>query len=235
MFQIFLQIVFFSLFLSLYYIFSNILFRTFASICSHSRSIYLFIFCILDHDPIYECNHCCACDLYCINRVVQRGSPWSFEVIDTVDKGKGLISRNNIPKGSFVIEYIGIIITAEEAIHRFQQIQELASPCYVFALREYYGADKSKTYYIDATERGNVARLINHSCDANLKMVPVRTNHPEPHFTLFARRDISANEELTFSYGMINMNKQMKTKPCFCGSSTCAGFLPYEDHHSILQ
>lgn len=181
-----------------------------------------------NHDPIYECNHCCNCDISCSNRVVQRGSPWSFEVINTNNKGKGLISKNDISKGSFVIEYIGVILTEEEAKYRFQEVQKNDSPCYIFALKEHYGSNNVKTYFIDATEKGNIARLINHSCDGNLKLVPVRTNYVEPHFSLFARRNISMNEELTFSYGTTNVNNQKDCKPCFCGSSSCTGFLPYD-------
>ena len=38
---------------------------------------------------------------------------------------------------------------------------------------------------------GNIGRYLNHSCDPNLVMVPVRTSSAVPHLALFAARDIA--------------------------------------------
>jgi SET domain-containing protein len=57
---------------------------------------------------------------------------------------------------------------------------------------------------IDATHWGNVARLMNHSCEPNLIVVSVCQPHEADATTrlliLQAARDIVAGEELTFSY-----------------------------------
>ena len=50
----------------------------------------------------------------------------------------------------------------------------------------------------------NASRLINHSCNANLVMVPVFIEHHDhrcPNMALFARRTIEPDEELTLDFG----------------------------------
>eukprot|EP00198_Chlamydomonas_reinhardtii_P002420 XP_001691756.1 histone methyltransferase [Chlamydomonas reinhardtii] len=57
---------------------------------------------------------------------------------------------------------------------------------------------------IDATRLGNVARFFNHSCDGGclLPVVVRRRGSLVPGVGLFARRDISVGEELTFPYAL---------------------------------
>ena len=55
------------------------------------------------------------------------------------------------------------------------------------------------SFSIDARKYGNVARFINHSCDANLQPVKVFVDHQDlrfPRICLFAKRDVAAREEL---------------------------------------
>jgi len=54
---------------------------------------------------------------------------------------------------------------------------------------------------VDAEFVSNVGHFINHSCNPNLSMFPVRTSKSSPRLALFANRDIPALEELTFHYG----------------------------------
>lgn len=83
---------------------------------------------------------------------------------------------------------------------------------------------------IDATNFGNAARFINHSCDGgNVARVLVRqTGWPLPHVALFASRRILAGEEITMSYGEVQVEGQgdKNAPPCFCGSSNCLGVMP---------
>ena len=55
------------------------------------------------------------------------------------------------------------------------------------------------TYY-DAQLKGNAARFINHSCEPNLRPQFLRTSTVFPQVGLFAKRNIEAGEELTFTY-----------------------------------
>ena len=60
--------------------------------------------------------------------------------------------------------------------------------------------DKETLYCVDARYYGNVARFINHGCDANLTPVKVFIDHQDlsfPRMSFFANRDIHEHEELT--------------------------------------
>ena len=61
----------------------------------------------------------------------------------------------------------------------------------------------SETFCIDARSYGNIARFINHLCEANLTPVKVFIDHQDltfPRIALFANRDIEADEELGWVY-----------------------------------
>jgi len=150
--------------------------------------------------PILECGIDCSCDpLDCCNRVVQRGITTDFYVFITEYKGFGLKLRQDVSACSFVCEYAGEVISHSEAIKRVQQNEDLNRDNYVIALRENVGGKQTCTY-IDPSIIGNLGRFINHSCDPNLVMMPVRINHPIPRLALFSRRTLTAGEELTFDY-----------------------------------
>lgn len=149
------------------------------------------------------------------------------------NKGKGLKTNSDIQKGAFVIKYVGEAVTRSEAIERLRTLSEPGeknSPCYVFITREHFGVNTCKYFCIDATVKGNEARFINHSCDPNLTPIPVRVNSMYPHLALFANRVIRCGEELTFSYGDVRTptNEGLDLKKCFCESSVCRGYLPFD-------
>ena len=68
---------------------------------------------------IYECNKRCSCDKNCSNRVVQKGRTISLCIFRTANgRGWGVKSMENIKKDSLVTEYVGEVITSEEAENR---------------------------------------------------------------------------------------------------------------------
>lgn len=159
--------------------------------------------------------------------MVQKGPINEFNVVKCGAKGHGLICTKFIKRGTFVIEYIGKRIAENEAKIQLQVVKDQPD-CYLYVLVEHFG-DNEQSFYIDARDTGNVARFINHSCDPNLCMVPVRVNGQDPHFALFAFKDIPKGTELTFSYGLTNKEDsttESLTK-CVCGSNICTGFLPF--------
>jgi len=153
--------------------------------------------------PIYECNRRCPCSMDCVNRVVQQGRQINMCIFRTSNgRGWGVKTMEKIKRNSFVLEYIGEIITSEEAERR-GKIYDAEGMTYLFDL-DYN--DQDNPYTVDATEYGNVAHFINHSCDPNLGMYAVFINNLDPSFpriAFFAKRDIKRGEELTFDY----MNK----------------------------
>ncbi|PQQ19862.1 histone-lysine N-methyltransferase SUVR3 [Prunus yedoensis var. nudiflora] len=185
------------------------------------------------NDVVAECGPSCACGLDCDNRLTQRGIEVKLKILRDGRKGWSLYADQFIPKGRFVCEYAGELLTTKEARLRQQIYDELASGGHfspaLLVVREHLPSRKAcLRYNIDATRVGNVSRFINHSCDGgNLSTALVRSSGALlPRLCFFASKDIKEDEELTFSYGEIR--ERSKGLQCFCGSSCCLGILPSE-------
>ncbi|XP_077002404.1 histone-lysine N-methyltransferase SUV39H1 isoform X1 [Tamandua tetradactyla] len=150
--------------------------------------------------PIYECNSRCRCGYDCPNRVVQKGIRYDLCIFRTDDgRGWGVRTLEKIRKNSFVMEYVGEIITSEEAERR-GQIYDRQGATYLFDLD--YVED---VYTVDAAYYGNISHFVNHSCDPNLQVYNVFIDNLDerlPRIAFFATRTIWAGEELTFDYNM---------------------------------
>lgn len=75
------------------------------------------------HDPamIFECNDVCGCNkLLCKNRIVQNGSKIAFQIFECGERVKGFGVRGitEIPRGTFIAEYTGEILTENEVDRR---------------------------------------------------------------------------------------------------------------------
>ena len=149
--------------------------------------------------PIYECNRFCKCPSDCINRVVQKGITLDLQIFRTKSKGSGLRTMDGISKGQFVCEYAGQIISHSVAKFRAES-QQPSDNNYILALREHLDNGKTLCTYVDPRTIGNAGRFINHSCEPNLFMVPVRIDTNIPRLALFALRDIVEGEELCYDY-----------------------------------
>ena len=80
----------------------------------------------------------------------------------------------------------------------------------------------SNNEVIDPTNEGNLARMINHSCDPNCEIRKWNVLG-ETCVGIFALRDINENEEFSFNYGFDSYRTPL-TK-CYCGSDNCKGYL----------
>ncbi|RZC48397.1 hypothetical protein C5167_041345 [Papaver somniferum] len=181
---------------------------------------------------IKECWSKCGCNKQCGNRVVQRGISCNLQVFLTAEgKGWGLRTLMDLPRGSFVCEYVGEILTSKELYERNKEITDVDVLTSNVLLDAAWGSDgvvKDKdALCLDATFYGNVARFINHRCfDANLVEVPVEVespNHRYYHLAFFTTRDVEALEELTWDYGIdfSNRSDSVKGFRCFCRSKDC--------------
>lgn len=179
---------------------------------------------------IKECWTKCGCSRYCGNRVVQQGIKYNLQVFWTREgKGWGLRTLEEIPKGAFVCEYVGEILTNAE-LHKRSLRRSNDKHSYSVLLDADWGSrglKENELLCLDATFYGNVARFINHRCsDANLIEVPVEVETPKHyyyHIALFTTRKIDAFEELTWDYGIdFDDNEQhIKAFCCLCGSKFC--------------
>ena len=186
---------------------------------------------------VFECNDVCACALSCPNRVVQRGLAFKLKVVQTQNRGFGVEVLQKIFKGDYVIDYAGEVLSAQEALQRIKA-KENGQCNYLLTVREIFG-EKPVTTFIDAFKFGNVSRFINHSCEPNLILHPVRVNSSVPRLALFAKHDIHIGEELSFDYGGGNSVEKCDNVeeriPCRCGSTLCKGFLPVEPLNDIVS
>lgn len=67
---------------------------------------------------IRECSVRCRCHNKCGNRVVQQGMMYAVEIFHTGNIGWGVRASRSIPKGAFVFELVGEILTNAELIVR---------------------------------------------------------------------------------------------------------------------
>lgn len=190
----------------------------------------------LSNDLIYECSNNCECPTTCWNRLVQFGPREHLKISEFYDLNKqlGLISLENIPEGGFVCEYIGEILTKDEAIRRSHFNDKKNQMNYIICLNETCSDGTSKGYqtFIDPSLRGNIGRYLNHSCDPNCEIISVRTDGIIPKLGIFTKRNIKKFEELCFDYGcnteeeQTNVVKSINRKMCYCQSFKCRKYLP---------
>lgn len=164
-----------------------------------------------------------------------------------MNRGWGVRTLERIPRGTFVCEYAGEVISFEEARRR-QLAQKSTENNYIIALREHAGTGTVTETFVDPAAVGNVGRFLNHSCHPNLLMLPVRVHSVVPRLALFAGQNIQAEEELTFDYSGGYSNQPpgellstqgdaatrvrgtdgLMRKECHCGANKCARFLPLD-------
>lgn len=190
----------------------------------------------LSHDLIYECSTNCECPTTCWNRLVQFGPREDLKISEFyhLNKQLGLISLRYIPEGGFVCEYIGEILTKDEAVRRNLFNDENNKMNYIICLNEVCldGSGRGQQTFIDPSSRGNIGRYLNHSCDPNCEIISVRTDGIIPKLGIFAKRDIQPMEELCFDYGnstkdqQTTLEKSIDRKKCYCQSLRCRKYLP---------
>ncbi|KAI3678778.1 hypothetical protein L6452_38081 [Arctium lappa] len=181
---------------------------------------------------IKECWLKCGCNKQCGNRVVQRGINRKLQVFMTPGgKGWGLRTLEDLPKGAFICEYVGEVLTNAELYDRVSRSSNKDEHAYPVLLDADWGAESElkdeEALCLDATYYGNVARFINHRCfDSNLVEIPVEVENPDHHYyhlAFFTTRKVKALEELTWDYGIDFDDEEHPVKAfrCRCGSRFC--------------
>nr|GAT45863.1 predicted protein [Mycena chlorophos] len=126
----------------------------------------------------------------------------------------GLYAMEKISRGEMVIEYVGEIIRAQVAEKREKAYERQGiGSSYLFRIDE--------DLVVDATKKGNLGRLINHSCDPNCN-AKIITINGEKKIVIYAKQDIELGDEITYDY---HFPFEQDKIPCLCGSAKCRGFL----------
>lgn len=85
-----------------------------------------------------------------------------------------------------------------------------------------------RRWYIDAAEKGNAARFINHSCQPNCVVERWQCGE-QMRLGIFAAVKIKKGEEITYDYAFQydyaerDNNKKGKRRECHCGAAECVG------------
>ncbi|KAL9936049.1 hypothetical protein V8E36_004891 [Tilletia maclaganii] len=129
----------------------------------------------------------------------------------------GLYAMELIPAGDMVIEYVGEVIrqqVADEREKRYERQGQFST--YLFRVDD--------ELVVDATMKGNIARLMNHCCTPNCT-AKILTVNGEKRIALFAKSTIHLGEELTYDYKFQSTGDDADQIACLCGSANCRKFL----------
>lgn len=122
--------------------------------------------------------------------------PGAFSLLVKRSKtGLGLFAGEPIPKGACVIEYVGRVISEEEA----------------YTSRSKYLFEVTKKKTIDGRPKWNKAGYINHSCKPNCD-----PDIYKGRVFIMALRPITEGEELTYDYGDEYFKEYLKPVGCKC-------------------
>lgn len=112
--------------------------------------------------------------------------------------GFGLFAAEDIKKDTRIIQYIGKIISNQEADRKPNR--------YIFEI------DEKRS--IDGSPRYNIARYANHSCKPN----GITATYPGARDKIYieARRNIKKGEEITIDYGKEYTSVYIKKGDCMC-------------------
>jgi len=130
--------------------------------------------------------------------------------------GRGVFAARDIPKGARILEYRGVRISYDRAAELYSEDEDQPTHTFLFEIDD--------DTVIDAGQRGNAARWINHSCAPNCEAVD-----EGGRIYIEAIRRIRADEELGYDYNITLEERHTAAErrrwACLCGARICRGTL----------
>lgn len=162
-----------------------------------------------------ECDNACRWGSKCQNKRITLGQQASLLMFNAGDKGHGLKATTALAANTFLIEYVGEVITAESLKQRRSKYRQAG-------YKHEYVMLLTKEVFIDATVKGNIARYFNHSCNPNCFIERWHVGG-KVRIGVFTTRDVNADEELCFDYN--TDGDDLSRQRCLCGELNCKGVI----------
>ncbi|TFK37690.1 hypothetical protein BDQ12DRAFT_607516 [Crucibulum laeve] len=157
----------------------------------------------------------CRCRSYCQNQRFQRKDYANIDIVLTEKKGFGLRAEADLPRDTFIYEYVGDVVNPISFKKRMRDYAQEG-------IQHFYFMMLQKDEFIDATKNGGIGRFANHSCNPNC-YVAKWTVGDYVRMGIFTKRNIRKHEELTFNYNVDRYGHQAQI--CYCGEPNCVGYI----------
>ncbi|KAL1189573.1 putative histone-lysine N-methyltransferase ASHH4 [Cardamine amara subsp. amara] len=157
-----------------------------------------------------SCSFSCKCKSECTNKPFQQRHIKKMKLVQTEKCGYGIAADEDIKPGEFIIEYVGEVIDEKICEERHLKLKRQVET-------DFYVCQIHWNMVIDATNKGNKSRYINHSCNPNTEMQKWIIDG-ETRIGIFAIRFIKKGEQLTYDYQFVQFGPDQK---CNCGAVCC--------------
>ncbi|SIO73304.1 Histone-lysine N-methyltransferase EHMT1 [Babesia microti strain RI] len=167
-----------------------------------------------------SCSDNCLCPSNCTNRLPE-GIQVPVKLVKTALLDWELHTQIFIPKGTYIMQYVGEGISRSEMVAREHKYDKMGLFNYCMeAVEMEKEVDDWLMPCIDSMFIGNIARFLNHSCEPNVQVVTVWRGEDFPCIGVYSLCDIAAGDALTYCYG-----SAYKSIPCLCCSPQCKGYI----------
>ena len=157
----------------------------------------------------------CNCGAACGNRRLSGRQTARCRPKREFGKGWGLVALDGVVAGDLVLEYVGEVLNDEQITKRLHDHEE-----YKPNDPNFYIMELQHGWYIDARDKGNLSRFINHSCDPNCELQRINVAGLI-RIGIVCIREVGPGEFLSYDYQFDTEHADKFM--CMCGAKTCRG------------